>query len=72
MIVISDTTPIISLIKTGHLDLLQELFKEVAIPEAVYRELTANPSFREEADMVRYCPFIQIWPVKVSCSISYT
>jgi predicted nucleic acid-binding protein len=37
MIVISDTTPIISLMKTGRLELLQKLFGVVYIPEAVLR-----------------------------------
>ena len=39
MTVISDTTPIISLIKINRLDLLQKLFNEILIPQAVYREL---------------------------------
>lgn len=45
MTVISDTTPIISLIKINRLDLLEKLFGEVLIPEAVYRELTTNALF---------------------------
>lgn len=32
MIIISDTTPIISLMKAEQLDLLQKLFHEVIIP----------------------------------------
>ena len=36
MIVISDTTPIISLLKINKLSLLQVLFKNVIIPQAVY------------------------------------
>lgn len=39
MIVISDTTPVISLLKIGRLDLLERLFGEVFIPDAVYAEL---------------------------------
>ena len=46
MTIISDTTPIISLIKINHLDLLQKLFGEMLIPEAVYRELTTNAVFK--------------------------
>lgn len=41
MIVISDTTPIISLIKIGHLDILQKLFGTVRIPKAFFAELTS-------------------------------
>ena len=50
MIVVSDTTPIISLIKINRLDLLEKLFQEVLIPDAVYRELTTNQSFSAEAE----------------------
>nr|WP_296063477.1 hypothetical protein [uncultured Mediterraneibacter sp.] len=42
MIVVSDTTPLISLLKINRLDLLQELFGEVLIPQAVFDELTAD------------------------------
>ncbi len=45
MIVVSDTTPLITLIKIGHLELLEKTFGEVHIPEAVYSELTSNPRF---------------------------
>lgn len=45
MIVVSDTTPIISLIKAGELGLLQNLFSVVYIPAAVYRELTKKEVF---------------------------
>lgn len=48
MIVISDTTPLISLMKIGHLDLLKTYFGEIQIPEAVYKELTSNPKFTDE------------------------
>lgn len=39
MIVVSDTTPLISLMKIGKLDLVNHLFGEVQIPNAVYEEL---------------------------------
>ena len=34
MVVISDTTPLITLIKIGRLDLLEKLFENIIIPEA--------------------------------------
>jgi predicted nucleic acid-binding protein len=37
--VISNTTPILSLLKIGKLDLLQKLYGEITIPEAVYSEI---------------------------------
>ena len=39
MIIISDTTPIITLLKINQLDLLQKLFQEIYIPESVYNQL---------------------------------
>lgn len=43
MIMISDTTPIISLLKADQLGLLEKLYGNVLMPRAVYRELTENP-----------------------------
>lgn len=59
MIVISDTTPIISLLKIEKLDILEKLFQKIIIPDAVYKELTDNRQFQEEADIVRESQFIQ-------------
>ena len=59
MIIISDTTPIISLIKINRLDLFEKLFGEVLVPEAVFRELTTNITFKKEADIVKSSVFIK-------------
>ena len=59
MIVVSDTTPIISLLKCQRLEILRELFKEIIIPEAVYNELTSNEQFPEEADIILKCNYIK-------------
>ncbi len=59
MIVVSDTTPIISLIKIDKLDILKGLFVEVQIPEAVFNELTSNVLFKEEAKAVEACDYIK-------------
>ena len=53
MIVVSDTTPLISLLKLDLLDILQKMYGEVAVPEAVYDELVTNAAFREEAQAIR-------------------
>ena len=42
MIVVSDTSPVTNLAAVGPLGLLRELFGQVEIPEAVWRELTAE------------------------------
>ncbi len=60
MIVISDTTPLITLMKIGHLDLLKKIFGEIQIPEAVYVELTSNPKFQSESNQIKKCPFIHV------------
>ncbi len=49
MIVVSDTTPLISLLKIGRLALLKELFDEVVLSQAVYDELAFGPRFQSEA-----------------------
>lgn len=45
MLIISDTTPIISLIKADKLYLLEKMFGNVIIPKAVYDELTVNEKY---------------------------
>ena len=52
MIVVSDTAPIISLLKINQLDLLQKLFGKVMIPGAVYDELISNPRYETEANLI--------------------
>ena len=60
MIVISDTTPIISFLKINHLDLLEKLFGSVQIPKGVFSELTENPRFQKEAKIVKDSNFIEV------------
>lgn len=60
MTVVSDTTPIISLLKINHLDLLRDLFGDVLIPESVFFELTANPVFQKEIEIIKNCDFLRL------------
>ena len=55
MIVVSDTTPLISLLKINRIDLLEKLFGDVLIPQAVFDELTV--------DQIRQTKFIAVKPV---------
>lgn len=64
MIVVSDTTPLISLLKIERLDLLNKLFGQVLIPQAVFDELTADGRFKLEADQIRQKKFIIVRAVK--------
>lgn len=70
MIVVSDTTPLISLLKIEHLDLLKKLFGDVLIPQSVYDELTADERFRMEAELLQQKDFIKVQSVKNAESVS--
>ena len=60
MIVVSDSTLLITLMKAGRLNILEGLFGEVLIPEAVYSEVTDNQAFRDEAELIRNSDYIRI------------
>lgn len=53
MIVVSDTTPLISLLKIDKVYLLEKLFGKILIPQAVFDELVIDKRFIEEADIIR-------------------
>lgn len=59
MIVVSDTTPIISFLKINHLEVLNHLFGDVQIPEAVYKELVSNAKFQKEAEKILSTEYIK-------------
>jgi predicted nucleic acid-binding protein len=60
MIVVSDTTPLISLLKIDRLDLLEKLFGQVLIPKTVFNELTDDVRFKEEAEQIKSSEYIKI------------
>lgn len=64
MIVVSDTTPLISLLKINRIDLLEKLFGEVLIPQAVFDELTVDERFKLEAEQIRRKQFIKVKAMK--------
>lgn len=70
MIVISDTTPIISLLKADQLELLEKLYKTVLVPQAVYRELTENPIYTEEAEIIKTLDFLSVVAVENTKSVN--
>lgn len=59
MIVVSDTTPLISLMKIGQLELVHKLFGEIQIPEAVYEELVSNHRFPNESKQIINSSYIK-------------
>ena len=60
MIIVSDTTPLMTLLKCDHLDLLKKMYGSVLIPSAVYKELTDNPLYEQEAQIIKNCDFLEI------------
>lgn len=64
MIVVSDTTPLISLLKIDRVDLLERLFGQVLIPQAVFDELTIDERFNLEADQIKRKQFILVKAVQ--------
>ena len=70
MIVVSDTTPLISLLKINRLDLLEKLFGKVLIPVAVFDELTVDKRFELEAKQIREKQFIIVRTIKNLESVS--
>ncbi|MGR0482537.1 MAG: DUF3368 domain-containing protein [Candidatus Electronema sp. V4] len=57
-VVVSDSTVLIGLSKIANLFLLKELFQEIYIPEAVFREVTEDGWMRPGAEAVRDAPWI--------------
>lgn len=70
MLVVSDTTPIISLLKVNRIDVLEFLFGEVYIPNAVYKELTSNQLFIEEAEKIKNSAFIKTVNIPMDDSLN--
>lgn len=60
MLVVSNTTPVISLLKINMLELMETMFSRIIIPQAVYNELIAHHSLHDEADKIIKCKFIKI------------
>ncbi len=63
MIVISDSSPLISLSAIGRLDLLRLLYKRVVVPEAVWQEITAAGKGRAGSSEIRNSEWIEVCPL---------
>ena len=71
MIVVSDSTPLITLMKAMRLDLLKGLYGEVILPDAVFREVTTNVNFSDEAELIKNSGFIKAVSVGDSSKVDY-
>ena len=60
MIVVSNTTPILSLFKIERLGLLESLFGHVTIPMAVYNEIAVLGKGKDGHDLLDAAPYIHV------------
>lgn len=60
--VVSNTTPIISLLKLDRLDLLQKLYLQINIPTAVYKVIEAgkNKVYYKDLSKIEWINIIEI------------
>jgi predicted nucleic acid-binding protein len=52
MLVVADSSPLISLCRIGRLELLRDLFGQIMLPEAVWREVAASHPEKVGASMI--------------------
>ena len=64
MIVVSDSSPLITLARAGQLDLLRQLFGRVHIAEDVRREVVVLGVGRPAAEAVRKAEWIESHPMR--------
>jgi predicted nucleic acid-binding protein len=60
LIVVSDTSPLLNLIRIGHLVLLRALYHEVTIPPAVHDELVATLEGSPLADVTTSASWLRV------------
>ncbi len=60
--VVSNTTPIISLLKLSQLDILKELYSKISIPFAVFQEIEAgkNKGYYQDLSKIDWIKIIKI------------
>ncbi len=68
--IVSNTTPIISLLKLNRLDLLQQLYGQIFIPTAVYDEIEAGKSKKYYKDLSTI-DWINIVEIKDKQAVKY-
>ncbi len=68
--VISNTTPILSLLKINKLELLKDLYGKVIIPQAVFQEIEAGRDWVYYTDLSKL-DWIEICPLKYPQALSY-
>lgn len=62
--IVADATPIIAFARSGHLDLLGKVARELVIPEAVNREITVKGEDKPGAEKVKSAGWIKVKEIK--------
>lgn len=68
--IVSNTTPIISLLKINKLTVLKDLYGEVIIPEGVFNEIEAGKDKKYYTDLLKI-EWIKVEKIKDKNSLSY-
>lgn len=69
MLVVSNSSPLIALARLSYLDLLQALYREIQIPQAVYQEVVQAGNGREGAAAVDSAPWISVQTVQDAIAV---
>ncbi|MBF2008132.1 MAG: DUF3368 domain-containing protein [Chlorogloeopsis fritschii C42_A2020_084] len=64
MTIVSNTSPISNLAKVGQLDLMQQLYRAILIPSAVYEELLDERAGETVITTVQSADWLEIRPVQ--------
>ncbi|MDR1702971.1 MAG: DUF3368 domain-containing protein [Sporomusaceae bacterium] len=64
MIVVSNTTPLISLFRIGQIELLKILFEKVFIPIAVYKEIVVLGQGKHGSDILGALDYITVQDIQ--------
>ena len=71
MIVVSDSTILIGLVKIGKLDLLKETFSKVYIPEEVFKEVVERGKGKPGSKVIKETAWIEPKPVKDKIQVAF-
>ena len=71
MIVVSDSTILIGLVKIGKLDLLKEIFSKVYIPEEVFKEVVERGKGKPGSKVIKEAAWIEQKPVKDKIQVAF-
>lgn len=71
MIVVSDSTILIGLVKIGKLHLLREIFSKIFIPEEVFKEVVERGKGKPGSKVIKAAAWIEVKPVKDKIQVSF-